>query len=157
MHVRVCPDCGEEFRPEIVTCSDCGGTLVDDWDEPGPAEAGPPPTPAPSAFRVPDDYKPVANASEAHEIDPLAQRLGEAGIAFAVSGAVHRFTLLVPANEVERALAILGVSELGAGALGECPACGTDARGASECPECGLSLAVDAEALEAPGPRDRLE
>ena len=26
-HVRVCRDCGEEYRPEVVRCADCGGVL----------------------------------------------------------------------------------------------------------------------------------
>jgi predicted amidophosphoribosyltransferase len=155
MHVRVCPDCGEEFRPEIVRCSDCGGILVDRWGEPAAVE--PPPPGQASVFRVPDDYKQVAAASTVPEIESLAQLLGDAGVAFAVSGAVSRFTLLVPASELERALSIIGVTEVGPDASGRCPACGTDARGAGECPECGLCLAADPEALEEPRPRERLE
>ena len=29
VHVRVCRDCGEEYRPEIAVCADCGGELED--------------------------------------------------------------------------------------------------------------------------------
>ena len=31
-HVRVCRDCGEEYRPEIVRCADCGGELEDRYE-----------------------------------------------------------------------------------------------------------------------------
>ena len=29
MHVRVCVECGEEYRPEVAQCADCGGDLED--------------------------------------------------------------------------------------------------------------------------------
>jgi tRNA(Ile2) C34 agmatinyltransferase TiaS len=155
MQVRVCPECGEEFRADIVSCSDCGATLQDRRDDPDAAgEALPPPPPVPPPSRVPEDYRPVATASTADEIDPLARRLADAGLAFAVSGAVHRFELLVPADAVERALAVLGVAEISVEALGTCPACGTKVGGADECPECGLSLAVDADADQPGDGRD---
>jgi hypothetical protein len=123
---------------------------VDQWEEPAPAEL---PRPAPaSAARANDDLRPVATASAAREIEPLARMLGDAGITFAVRGAVNRFTLLVSADEVERALATLGVGEVAPDGSPVCPACGTDARGAAECPDCGLSLAGDAEARSGPHP-----
>ena len=51
MHVRVCRDCGEEYRPEIAVCADCGGrsrtaTRTTRRREPPRAEVeptGPPP------------------------------------------------------------------------------------------------------------------
>ena len=151
MHVRVCPDCGEEFRPEIVRCSDCGATLVDRWEEEGSeeaerAEVGRAPEILPN-LRVPADYEPVASAPTAAEIEPLAHRLGEEGIAFAVTGSVHLFTLLVPKAELERALKRLGGGEVAPEPAAACPACGADSRGAAECPECGLALAADPESL----------
>ena len=33
MNVRVCRDCGEEYRPEIAICADCGGELVSQWED----------------------------------------------------------------------------------------------------------------------------
>ena len=33
MHVRVCVECGEEYRPEIAVCADCGGALEDRRDD----------------------------------------------------------------------------------------------------------------------------
>ncbi len=158
MHVRICPECNEEFRPEIVRCSDCGATLVDHWEgEDAPAIEAPAP-PVATAYRVPADYKPVASASVASEIEPLARVLGKAGIAFAVTGAVHRFTLLVPPADVERALDVLGVAPAAAtDAPTACPACGADARNAAECPECGLALAAEPEAPVDPGPPERTD
>jgi predicted amidophosphoribosyltransferase len=142
VHVRVCPECDEEFRPEIVTCSDCGATLVDHWEgEEGEGGVEAPAPPVSAAFRVPADYKPVASATSADEIDPAARKLGEAGIEFAVTGQVHRFVLLVSPANVERALEVLGVgAEPAEAATTACPACGAETRGAAECPECGLGL-----------------
>lgn len=164
MHVRVCPDCGEEFRPEIVTCSDCGATLVDRWEDEG---AGAPEAEVPEGggaaeilpnVRVPADYEPVASATTASEIEPLAHRLGQEGIAFAVTGSVHLFTLLVPKADLERAVSLLGQAELEPEPGNACPACGADARGAAECPECGLALAADPESLvRAQHDRDPIE
>jgi hypothetical protein len=159
MHVRLCPECGEEFRPEIVTCSDCGATLVDHWEGEGAAGADPAAAPprAPSAARPPEHFKPVASASTAAEIDPLAQTLGAAGIRFAVSGSVHHFSLLVAPEDVERALAALGVGEAPPEAHAQCPACGADVRGAQDCPDCGLALAGDPEGLTPPGSGERID
>ena len=42
MHVRVCVDCGEEYRPQITACADCGGRLEDrDDDGASGSSAGP--------------------------------------------------------------------------------------------------------------------
>jgi tRNA(Ile2) C34 agmatinyltransferase TiaS len=154
MHIRKCPDCGEEFRPEIVRCSDCGATLVDHWEEEGGAEEQPGPgleAEVPPNLPVPSDHRPVASAPSAPEIEPMARRLGEAGIPFAVSGSIHQFMLLVPEADVERAMALLAGPEAPAESSPVCPACGADARGASECPECGLALAADPERLATSG------
>jgi len=159
MHVRVCPECGEEFRPEIVTCSDCGATLVDEWEgEGGAGETdAPPPRETPSAARPPEGFKPVASAATAAEIDPAARALGAAGIVFAVTGAINHFSLLVAPEDVGRALDVLGVAEPGPEPHHACPACGADVGGAQECPDCGLALAGDPEALQGPGSGERLD
>jgi len=154
MHVRKCPECGEEFRPEIVRCSDCGATLVDHWDEEGGegrgSDAGreaeiPPNVP------LPGDHRPVASAPTAAEIEPMARRLGEAGIPFAVTGSMQLFMLLVPEADVARAMELLAgpeePPESSAEPSANCPACGADARGAEECPDCGLTLRSDPQAL----------
>ncbi|HET7293721.1 MAG TPA: hypothetical protein VFM88_14955 [Vicinamibacteria bacterium] len=157
-HVRVCPACGEEFRPEIVRCSDCGAALVDHWEEEGGAILGDPeredvPGMLPDV-RVPADYEPVSSAPTAAEIEPLAHLLGQAGIRFAVTGSMHLFTLLVPKSDLERALGLLGGGEAAPSGVSACPACGASAQGAAECPDCGLALAADPESL-ARSQRDR--
>lgn len=165
--VRVCRDCGEEYRPDAQRCSDCGGELEDRQldDEGNQITEAEEETAAPAAAvsRV------VFVSSQAAEVVPLAEALREAAIEFHLAeqrptaeGAPPRYALLVreeDAAEAERALGSLDASEAeraGPGAtdagLGvghgdaECPACGS-ARppGARECPECGLALAAAEE------------
>ena len=33
VHIRVCRECGEEYRPHIVSCADCGGELEDVYED----------------------------------------------------------------------------------------------------------------------------
>ncbi len=150
MHVRVCRECGEEYRPEIVVCSDCGGALEDhhegvdsapdgsDWSvaAPGPEFSARP-------------LVSVATAASAGEIEPLARRLGEAGIRFAVRGSIQSFQLLVAVDEHELALAALEAGAPGSAvsveAIAACPACGAGLTPTTvECPECGLGLGAEA-------------
>ncbi len=165
MHVRVCRDCGEEYRPEIVSCADCGGKLEDRYEEeqneerrsPPPAEA-----PAPPAAET-LGYRPVFVTGRAAALVPLAERLREAGIDFRLREAPKEprasaasFSLLVRDEDAERALRelapLLGEgdvaddmhaveSDFEGGAYRHCPACRTDLpAGALECRECGLAL-----------------
>ncbi len=140
MSVRACRECGEEFRPGVVVCSDCGGVVEDRADEAEPARGGG--FEAPSLSR--EDLVAVAEGQEAGDIEPAARRLGEAGVPFAVSGAVHRFRLLVDAQDAARARIALEPEQGDAAseeALTRCPACGAAlAHGARECPDCGLGL-----------------
>lgn len=140
MRVRVCRECGEEFRPETTVCSDCGGAL-EDRDDSGAAVAE-------TASQGPlvatrPDLVVVADGAEASEVEPFARMLGEAGIGFAVSGAIHQFRVLVEPADVARARAVLGLDAPAEEPppLSACPACGAAlVAGAPECPECGLGL-----------------
>jgi hypothetical protein len=145
MHVRVCVDCGEEYRPEILVCADCGGALEDRFEEENaPARALPEPRPVSGPRRT------VYSATDAAEIEPLARLLGEAGIPFEVRGAINAFDLIVQEAELERALLavrhLLPIEDADtAGAFdpergyARCPACDADlAPGSVACPECGL-------------------
>ena len=38
--IRRCPECGEEFQPHVVDCSDCGTPLVSAFEGDGAPEAG---------------------------------------------------------------------------------------------------------------------
>ena len=80
--VKVCRDCGEEYRPEILSCADCGGELEARYEEDradGRTSAAASAVPDP---RPPGDYQPIAWNAHATELTPLADRLVEAGIPF---------------------------------------------------------------------------
>jgi len=154
MHVRVCPECGEEFRPDIVSCSDCGAELRDAYDDgPSPAHAEAPagrPEPADDA-----DYAPIFTTIESDVMRDAAAALAKAGIPFRVAGNATGYQLLVRADDRPRASQALGTRdgavvfgpEMDAAAAehgGPCPACGTVlAADVLECPECGLVLGDD--------------
>ncbi len=149
MHVRVCRECGEEYRPEIAVCSDCGGALEDHYEGiESSADDSELRARAPVAEFSAGPLVPVATAGTASEIEPLGRRLGEAGIRFAVRGSIRSFELLVATDDHEPALAAL---EAGAGGdaasmepIAACPACGTKLTQATlECPECGLGLGAE--------------
>ena len=170
VHVRRCRECGEEYRPEVVTCADCGGPLVDADDEQVPFEARPRPGSAPEtrpAARVPPEgYVPVYVGRELREIDPLVERLEEHAIPFHVQDtpgerghSPSSYSVLVPEAEASRGRRVLAPL-LGEGADPEaadrgfdpergymsCPACSAEMpRGAEACPDCGLAVAPDAE------------
>jgi len=167
-HVRVCRECGEEYRPEIVRCADCGGELEDVYED-GRRRA---PAPAPSSPPTPkedlSDHRTVFETARASDLVPLADCLREARIPFrlgekapAGDGAPVLFALLVAQDRSREAL--VAIAPLLAAEHGDeagfdavetgyeegrgyvrCPACGTaPPPGASECPECGLTLAAD--------------
>ena len=68
-HVRVCRDCGEEYRPGIVRCADCGGELEDRY--PGDE---PPPKPAPDAAPEAElaGYRVLFTTARATDLVPMA-------------------------------------------------------------------------------------
>jgi hypothetical protein len=167
-HVRVCRECGEEYRPDIVRCADCGGELEDVYDEEetGPrtrVETAPPPAPDLSDHRV------IFETTRALDLVPLAERLREDEVPFRLAekapageGVPVQFLLAVPEASARAALQTLAPL-LGMGGEGEdlhavetayeagrgyvrCPACGTETVGAAECPECGLGLGGEAPA-----------
>jgi uncharacterized protein with PIN domain len=165
MHVRVCRDCGEEYRPEIAICADCGGELVSQWeDENGvTSPAGFPAAPPEPAGPDLTGFRPVFVTGQAAALVPLAERLRGAGITFHLHESVKdprapaaSFSLLVQdadAAQVLRELAPLLAdgeepeamhtveSDFADGAYRRCPACGAElSAAAKECPECELGL-----------------
>jgi uncharacterized OB-fold protein len=170
MNYRVCRDCGEEFRPEVARCSDCGGELGDVYEDETGRVIGAPETyagaPETSAAPPPDlaDFRPIFVGTQAAALVPLAQRLEEAEVPFHLvqeladpERGTARYGLLV--REVDRARGLQALAAL-LGAEGEgrlsavethftegeryarCPACdAVIAAGAAECPECGLVVA----------------
>jgi ribosomal protein L40E len=149
MHVRVCRDCGEEFRPEVTVCSDCGGVLEDknlEEEEAWNPAPGVIPSPQPSVA-PPGQHRAIHQASSAAEIEPLAKALGAAHIPFAVTGSFQAFSLLVAHEDAERAFEALRpfglVTDAPAEGPSVCPACGAAlGPSAAECPDCGLGLAA---------------
>ena len=163
-HVRVCRECGEEYRPGIAVCADCGGELEDRFlDEESEEPAG---RPRPEAPAGPDltGFRPVFVSGRAADLVPLAETLTDADIGFhlaerasAGEGGPASFSLLVHERDAAAALQALapllapqvepedlhGLEshfEEGRGYV-RCPACGTEqAAGAAECHECGLAL-----------------
>ena len=180
-HVRVCRECGEEYRPNIVRCADCGGELEDVYEDAGGA---PPRPPAPAPEAPPPDlsnHRPLFESARAADLVPFAEALREAEVPFrlAEKGPAHEegsvlYQLLVHENDAKAALDVLqallapNVDGDAASALEtsfepgrgyvQCPACGArQASGAAECPECGLSLGPAVEACSrcgAPLPED---
>lgn len=166
-HVRICRDCGEEYRPGITSCADCGGALEDRFLD---DEAPRPPT-APAGRASEDDTGPdlsqhraVFVSGRAADLVPLAEELKQARIPFHLVESpaeeerrAASYSLLVPEDDAARALVLLapllapgeeaeglpGLEahfEEGRGYL-RCPACGREpAAGAVECPDCGLAL-----------------
>ena len=169
-HVRVCRDCGEEYRPEIVRCADCGGELEDRYpgDEPAPQPAQDT-TPATELV----GYRVLFMTARATDLVPMAERLREVATPYrlaeqpgSVKGAPPRYAILVREGDARGALAavtdLIAPHEDAADVHAvetrfdpeqgyvQCPACGTaPAPGAAECPECGLGLGGE-EAAEEP-------
>jgi hypothetical protein len=164
-HVRVCRDCGEEYRPDIVRCADCGGELEDRYPGEEVSRASGEPAPNPAADLA--GFRALFMTPRATDLVPMAERLRQVTLEYrlaeqpgTVEGAPPRYALLV--READAATALAALAELVASQdeaadlhvletrfdpeLGyvQCPACGTDqARGAVECPECGLALTVE--------------
>jgi uncharacterized OB-fold protein len=162
---RVCRDCGEEFRPEIARCSDCGGELVSAIEsESGQVVTAAPVEAVPSTEDL-ADFRPIFVGAQAALLVPLAEALKGAEIAFRLAEEVvdpdrgtASFSLLVREADRVRALKALAPllgEETGGGRLeaveshfeesgrySRCPACDTEvAVSAAECPECGLVIA----------------
>ena len=161
VHVRVCKECGEEYRPDIVSCADCGGELEDVFEDEGA------PSPRRQATAEPEiidlsDHRAVFQTSRATDLVPLAERLKATEIAFHLveegdAGAPASYSLVVRETDVKAALEALADLvaphaeggevyalethyEAGRGYL-QCPACGAQqGSGLAECAECGLTL-----------------
>jgi ribosomal protein L40E len=166
--VKVCRDCGEEYRPEAVRCADCGGELEERLlDETGAVVGDEAPLgggdSATEETAPPADHQMVFVTPRAAELVPLAEALRERELPYRlverpgrVEGAPPQYALLVPKAEVPQALSALEPL-IGSGGEGgappvdarfepergylSCPACGAEQPpGALECGECGLGL-----------------
>jgi hypothetical protein len=154
--VHYCPACQEEFRPDVLRCSDCGGVLVPHDDESGtppPGEADPDPMP-----ELEGEAVTLVGVDRAFHLDPLVARLARHGVLSRVETSPGRFRLQVGEGDKARALELLAellpavpALELAptdhpdgfdheTGAYAACPACGEPTAGGPECPACGLAL-----------------
>jgi uncharacterized protein with PIN domain len=162
---RVCRDCGEEFRPEIERCSDCGGELVAAHEDDTGEMLMPAPEEASASTEDHADFRPIFVGAQAALLVPLAEALKGEGIAFRIAEELSdpergtvTFGLLV--READRAAALRALAPLlgdeassgrlhavethfgESGSYSRCPACESEvALSATECPECGLVIA----------------
>lgn len=161
MIVKVCRECGEEYRPEILRCADCGGELEARLEEeraawPEPAGGGP--APPAEDWRPAGDYQPIAWSPHPSELTGLADRLLEAGIPFYLRpregvGRASAYEIRVREEEREAALELLEAAgpspapeSVDAGLTHTGSASPSRASGATRpcCPACGHSLAEGA-------------
>jgi RNA polymerase subunit RPABC4/transcription elongation factor Spt4 len=167
MHVRVCRECGEEYRPDIAVCADCGAELTDRWEDERGRVVGADGTVAADEGAEPAEGVPMQAlfAGPPGALRPLADALVAGGLPFELvpedrveyrrtEGA--RLFLVVPETEAKRALEALadyrgrgtelGFTELvqiwvGHDADPPCPACNAHVPpDAASCPDCGLEL-----------------
>ena len=151
MHVRVCVDCGEEYRPGIATCADCGGQL-EDRDADAAASGTEAAAPDEDDDAPDSDFtETVLHAEKATELRKDADQLVAAGIPFRLRSAPRAgYVILVTPSDRDRALGHLGLladrSGDQDGAARTCPACETPVdAAAAECPECGLTIGDEDE------------
>jgi predicted amidophosphoribosyltransferase len=158
MHVRVCVECGEEYRPEIAVCADCGGRLEDrrtDTDTPTSEVSG---ASASDLTTQPDltGQRAVFQTREPRDLSRAAESLRAAGLSFQIvetplQNDERRSALVLFVRDEDAPAALRLVAPLhGPDAVAyvesdeaRCPAC--DAvlpENAPECPECGLALSA---------------
>ena len=173
--VRYCPACGDEFRPEIQVCSDCGGALIlqpEGLGAAGVATASGESAPGQGrdGWRTALDAMPISTLLPIRTFDALRD-LEPAVAAFAdlelpsrVLVQNGRYILLVhpeTLDEAQRALHVLNADledrldpafDATAGRYSKCPACSASLPEASGgiCPECGLELNSPAGFVTAP-------
>jgi hypothetical protein len=161
---RVCRDCGEEFRPEIARCSDCGGDLVFAHEIEGELAVPEAVVEATASAEDLADFRPIFVGAQAALLVPLAEALKGDDIAFRIAEEISdpergtaTFGLLV--READRARALAALAPLlgedanpgrlqavethfaESGAYARCPACDSEvALSVAECPECGLVI-----------------
>ena len=170
MHVRYCVNCEQEFRPEIVRCSDCGGPLEDRYEEEGSDGfsaardgAGAPEVPVPPDADQPPFNQPVFNALNSSDLKDAAERLADAAIPCRATGYRSGFQLFVRSEQLSAARAALqglvgtitaneGSERCVGFAGGVCPACGAEVpAGVLECPGCTLVVGAEAARCESCG------
>ena len=157
--VGYCPVCGDEFRPEIATCSDCGGPLIVQEEGLGSQDVRPRPDGEEAWRTVLDTVSiaaliPLGAFGALDELEPAVGALAEIHMPSRVLVQNGRYLLLVRPSDLARSkeavevtVGGMGVPEHAAaeppiGTYSQCPACDAalpeDFDGS--CPECGLEL-----------------
>ena len=165
--VRHCVRCDTDYRPEILTCADCGDELV--LREEG-AEARESKSPA---ELPPGEYRSLYFSDRIEDLEPLAAELTRRSIPFRIDFAGEDKMTLVPhsrfdlrVRDEERDLARDALAALPEAADLElsdeaaekgfdpqrgytrCPGCSVEVpHGALKCPDCGLALRGSMEEL----------
>jgi predicted amidophosphoribosyltransferase len=161
MHVRVCVECGEEYRPEIAVCADCGGRLEDRNTDSDAPPSRPPSASESDLTSKPNlnGHRPVFQTREPREMAKAAKSLDAAGLAFQIAekplqNDERRSALVLFVRDGDEPAALRLLAPLhGPDAVApaahdaddpHCPACEASLpENAAECPDCGLALTGD--------------
>jgi RNA polymerase subunit RPABC4/transcription elongation factor Spt4 len=171
---KVCRRCGEEYRPEIERCTDCGGDLVTRFDDGvqkplAVDDLTPRPQPAQALKgKSPHRESIIYSSRAAADLKPLVERLIDVEIPFrfvcrpgttptdpATYGVVvvednraPALRAIAPVLDADPdALAAVESSFDAEGGYHTCPACGQSLdSGAASCPACALALRAEGRA-----------
>lgn len=167
--VRFCPSCEDEFRPDILVCSDCGVDLILQPEGAGHPKVGVSET-TETDWRTALDARPVATLvpirtfDTLEDLEPAVAALAEIRLPSRVMVQNGRYILLADPESLSDAQAALHAASVDAedaadggfdpatGSYERCPACeaafGPDFRGV--CPECGLELTAPGGSIRVP-------
>ena len=163
-----CPACGDEFRPDVAVCSDCGGKLT--LQEEGHGSRETPVESEEEAWRTALDRLPIANLVPASafgaldELQPAIAALAEIRLPSRVLVQNGRYLLLVTPSDLARSKEAIEATGQGmdmpedntfdaaAGKYANCPACETRLPDPFDgtCPECGLELSGSPSPIDVP-------
>lgn len=170
--VRYCPECDDEFRPEITVCSDCGSPLLLQGEGLGAggvqstSKAGA----DPDAWRTALDSLPLSSLvpvrtfDSLKDLEPAVGALGDIELPSRILVQNGRYILLTRPENVSDAHAALHEALVDkddaadpafdevSGRYSSCPACGARlaADPAPSCPECGLELVAPGGTVSVP-------
>ena len=168
--VRHCAQCDTDYRPEILTCAECGGEL-ELRDEDQVEEAQPASSDDPLVGEY--DYRSLYFSDRIEDLEPLAEELTRKSIPFRIDSSSEEKITLVPhsrfdlmvreedRNQARESLATLpqasdleltdDAAEKGFDpqrGYARCPACSAELPAkALKCPDCGLALEGSLEPL----------
>jgi hypothetical protein len=171
----VCPECGSEFQPHVLTCIDCGAATVSAASLDGKARPEPEPSLG-SRFSLSRESEAIRTRSrdvesaedfgiflERHGV-PCRLEMEEPPASASVRDRHHpRFWVCVAPEDVARTgelekkyeqiqIRSTGMRFEELPPPGFCPACGTEAgEGVEWCPECGLGIGGDGTEAENSG------